>query len=112
MYHCLTLSGPVIYSITTCICTSPLVYGDKPNGLIVDYIGIFDKFARALNFDEESMRRVIKNIEEVKDKKIISLDIPSMVAGAKYRGDFEERIKKVLEEVNLSHKIDQKTRFL
>jgi len=35
----------------------------------------------------------------LKDKKIIVLDIPAMVAGAKYRGDFEERIKKVLSEV-------------
>lgn len=33
------------------------------------------------------------------DKKIISLDLSSMVAGSKYRGEFEERIKKVLEEV-------------
>ncbi len=35
----------------------------------------------------------------LKDKRIVVLDIPSMVAGAKYRGDFEERIKKALEEV-------------
>ena len=36
--------------------------------------------------------------DDLKNKKIIVLDIPSMVAGAKYRGDFEERIKKVLAE--------------
>lgn len=35
----------------------------------------------------------------LKDKRIVVLDIPSMVAGAKYRGDFEERIKKALAEV-------------
>ena len=37
--------------------------------------------------------------ETLKDKRVVSLDISSMVAGAKYRGDFEERIKKCLAEV-------------
>ena len=35
----------------------------------------------------------------LKNKRVVSIDISSMVAGAKYRGDFEERIKKCLEEV-------------
>ena len=43
--------------------------------------------------------------QNLKDKKIITLDIPSMVAGAKYRGDFEDRVKKVLEEVKKSNNI-------
>ncbi len=38
----------------------------------------------------------------LKDKKIFSLDIGSLVAGAKYRGEFEERLKAVLEEVKKS----------
>ena len=33
------------------------------------------------------------------DKRIITLDLPAMVAGTKYRGDFEERIRSVMEEV-------------
>ena len=37
--------------------------------------------------------------ESLKDKRIVSMDISGMVAGAKYRGDFEERIKKALAEV-------------
>ena len=37
--------------------------------------------------------------EILKDKRVVTMDISSMVAGAKYRGDFEERIKKALEEV-------------
>ena len=37
--------------------------------------------------------------EILKDKRIVTVDISSMVAGAKYRGDFEERIKKALNEV-------------
>lgn len=37
--------------------------------------------------------------ELLKDKRIISLDLTSMVAGTKYRGDFEERIKSAVDEV-------------
>jgi len=37
--------------------------------------------------------------EILKDKKIFSLDLSSMIAGTKYRGEFEERIKKALDEV-------------
>ena len=37
--------------------------------------------------------------EMLKNKRVVSIDISSMVAGAKYRGDFEERIKKSLAEV-------------
>ncbi len=38
----------------------------------------------------------------LKDKRIVSLDLTGMVAGTKYRGDFEERIKGVIEEVKNS----------
>lgn len=37
--------------------------------------------------------------EILKDKKIFSLDLSAMVAGTKYRGEFEERLKKALEEI-------------
>ena len=37
--------------------------------------------------------------ELLRNKKIVALDLTSMVAGTKYRGDFEERIKKAMEEV-------------
>ena len=40
--------------------------------------------------------------EELKDLRIISLDTASLVAGAKYRGDFEERLKAVIDEVKAS----------
>ena len=43
---------------------------------------------------------VVEDVPQMlKNKRVVSLDIASMVAGAKYRGDFEERIKKCLEEV-------------
>ena len=37
--------------------------------------------------------------ETLKNKRVVTLDIASMIAGAKYRGDFEERMKTVLDEV-------------
>ena len=37
--------------------------------------------------------------EELRQKRIVSLDIPAMLAGTKYRGDFEERVKSVLRDV-------------
>ncbi len=43
--------------------------------------------------------------ELLKDKRIVSLDLTGMVAGTKYRGDFEERIKGVIDEVKNSKDI-------
>ena len=37
--------------------------------------------------------------EPLKNKRVVTLDIASMIAGSKYRGDFEERLKNVIEEV-------------
>lgn len=57
------------HTLLQAICRTNRVYGqDKTNGLIVDYIGIFDDVAKALDFDEQSIRTVITNIEEVKKR--------------------------------------------
>lgn len=61
------------HNLLQAICRTNRTYDEgKTHGLIVDYIGIFDNVARALDFDESSMKKVITNIEEVK-KKIPSL---------------------------------------
>ncbi|AWB88804.1 ATP-dependent Clp protease ATP-binding subunit [Salinibacterium hongtaonis] len=41
--------------------------------------------------------------EQLRDKRLVSLDLPGMLAGARYRGDFEERLTKLMEEVS-AHK--------
>ena len=43
--------------------------------------------------------------ETLKDKQIVTLDIASMIAGAKYRGEFEERLKSVMEEISNNRQI-------
>lgn len=48
-----------------------------------------------------AQRIVSGNIPEIlKNKRVVTLDLSSMIAGSKYRGEFEERLKKVMEEIN------------
>jgi type I restriction enzyme R subunit len=55
------------HTLLQAICRTNRVYGQEKNhGLIVDYIGIFDDVANALDFDEKSVQKVITNIDEVK----------------------------------------------
>lgn len=55
------------HNLLQAICRVNRTYDvGKTNGLIVDYIGIFDNVAKALNFDEAGMKKVVTNIEEVK----------------------------------------------
>lgn len=53
-----------------------------------------------------AQRIVNGNVPEIlKDKTLISLDLTSMVAGAKYRGEFEDRLKKVMDEIKNSQNV-------
>ena len=55
------------HTLLQAICRTNRTYDQgKTHGLIIDYIGIFDDVAKALDFDETSMRQIITNIEEIK----------------------------------------------
>jgi type I restriction enzyme R subunit len=48
------------------ICRTNRPFKEKSHGLIVDYFGVFDDVARALDFDEKSVKKVISNIGQLK----------------------------------------------
>lgn len=55
------------HTLLQAICRTNRVFGQtKSHGLIVDYVGIFDDVARALDFDEKNVQKVITNIAEVR----------------------------------------------
>lgn len=55
------------HGLLQAICRTNRTFGqEKTHGLIVDYIGIFDDVARALDFDERAVQQVVTNIEETR----------------------------------------------
>ena len=57
------------HTLLQAVCRTNRPYGElKSHGLIVDYIGVFDDIAEALQFDEEGITRVVTDIAELKAK--------------------------------------------
>ncbi len=57
------------HTLLQAICRTNRPYGQlKSHGLIVDYLGVFDDVAQAIQFDEEGITRVVSNISELKTK--------------------------------------------
>ena len=57
------------HTLLQAICRTNRPYGqEKTHGLIVDYLGIFDDVAQAIQFDEEGITRVVSNISELKNQ--------------------------------------------
>ena len=57
------------HTLLQAICRTNRPYGQlKTHGLIVDYLGIFDDVAQAIQFDEEGITRVVSNIAELKER--------------------------------------------
>ena len=55
------------HNLLQAICRTNRTFGQKKtHGLIVDYIGIFDDVARALDFDEKAVQQVVSNIDELR----------------------------------------------
>src|SRR5262249_24771651 len=68
----------------------------KNNPCLVGEAGV-GKTAIAEGLAQRIIREDIPEL--LKEKRIVALDLPGLVAGAKYRGEFEERMKRVMEEV-------------
>lgn len=56
------------HTLLQAVCRTNRLYPNKTFGRIVDYFGVFDDAAAALQFDEKSVKKVITNLTELKDK--------------------------------------------
>ena len=56
------------HTLLQAICRTNRLYPQKSFGRIVDYFGVFDDAAKALQFDEESVKKVISNLSELRTK--------------------------------------------
>jgi len=56
------------HTLLQAICRTNRLYPQKTFGCIVDYFGVFDDAAKALQFDEESVKQVITNLSELRSK--------------------------------------------
>lgn len=56
------------HTLLQAICRTNRLYPKKTFGCIVDYFGVFDDAAKALEFDEESVQQVISNLSELREK--------------------------------------------
>lgn len=68
--QCMYLDKPMKdHTLLQAICRTNRVYDDRKKcGLIIDYVGVFDNVAKALRFDEDSVRKVVSNINDLKTK--------------------------------------------
>ncbi len=68
--QCMYLDKPMKdHTLLQAVCRTNRVYeAQKKCGMIVDYVGVFDNYANSLRFDEESVKKVITNINEIKEK--------------------------------------------
>lgn len=66
--QCMYLDKPMKdHTLLQAICRTNRKYTvDKKCGLIVDFVGVFDNVAKSLAFDEETVKTVVKNIDEIK----------------------------------------------
>jgi type I restriction enzyme R subunit len=56
------------HTLLQAICRTNRLFPNKTFGRIVDYFGVFDDTAKALKFDEESVKAVVTNLQELRDK--------------------------------------------
>lgn len=75
---------------------------NKNNPCLIGEAGV----GKTAIIEELALRIANDNVEDfLKDKKIINLDLTQIVAGSKYRGDFEDRLKKCIKEIKENQNI-------
>ena len=67
--QCMYLDKPMKdHTLLQAICRTNRKYDSRKQfGLVVDFVGVFDNVAKSLNFDEKSVKTVIRNIQEIKN---------------------------------------------
>lgn len=67
--QCMYLDKPMKnHTLLQAICRTNRTYNEnKKCGLIVDFVGVFEDVAKSLAFDEETVKNIVKNIDEIKD---------------------------------------------
>ena len=74
--QCMYLDKPMKdHTLLQAICRTNRKYTHEKNcGLIVDFVGVFDNVAKSLAFDEETIKTVVKNIDEIRDQIPVFMD--------------------------------------
>jgi len=81
-------------------CIQVLSRRTKNNPVIIGEPGV----GKTAIVEGLAQRIVSRDIpESLKDKKVVALDLGALIAGAKYRGEFEDRLKAVLKEIQSAH---------
>lgn len=94
--QCMYLDKPMKdHTLLQAVCRTNRIYAhegiEKAYGLVVDYVGIFDNVAKALNFDENEIRKIITSIEEVrgKIKKLVEACVAFFPGVDRTKSDFD-----------------------
>jgi len=74
----------------------------KNNPILIGEPGV-GKTAIAEGLAQRIINRDVPDILE--DKRVVTLDIGLLVAGTKYRGEFEERLKKIIDEIRVANNV-------
>ncbi len=95
------------HTLLQAICRTNRLYPHKTFGRIVDYFGVFDDAAKALEFDEESVAQVITNLSELRDKLPKAMqDALAHVAGVDRALEGFEGLEAAQNAINTNEKKD------